>query len=295
LAETTLSGETRDEAAARSDQDFRAGRAFADLFWRPSDRFEVQAGVQHNRVDFGDAATSDKPLDPRIGFGFSPLEGQWLRAAYRTDSALPVSFTLAPITTAGLVPNDLPVGLGGRSETLALRWDAEWTPRVFTVVEYQHQTGRQLSIPIANTLDAFAIDRARVDWVAATGHLWLGSGIGVFGTVGATDSAIEEGAGAGFGVPLIPRHFARAGVTVLHPSRVKLTLAETYVGERIGAQGPLVLDDYWTTDASVSWETPDRRLLISATALNLFDAQYRLSPLVTGAGRTFAASLKARF
>jgi outer membrane receptor protein involved in Fe transport len=134
-----------------------------------------------------------------------------------------------------------------------------------------------------------------VDWVAATANLWLGSGIGVFGTVGATDTQIEAGEGAGFDVPFIPRTFARAGVTFVHPSRLRFTVAESYIGERAGTVRNVVLEDYWTTDASISWETPDRRLLISATALNLFDAEYRLSPLVSGTGRTFAASLKARF
>jgi tetratricopeptide (TPR) repeat protein len=292
----TFNGQTFSDRLDGSDsQPFRAGRAFADLFWRPSDRFEAQAGLQHNVVDLGAGSDADHDVNPRVGFGVSPFEGQWLRAAYRKDSALPVSFTLAPITTAGLVPNELPVALGGRWQTLALRWDAEWTPRFFTSVEYQRQEARALNVPIVNTLDTFGIDKAQVDWVAATANLWLGSGIGVFGTVGTADTEIVAGEGAGFDVPFIPRNFARAGITFVHPSRLRITLAETYIGERAGTRGTFVLDDYWTTDGSISWETPDRRLLVSATALNLFDTEYRLSPLVSGTGRTFAASLKARF
>jgi outer membrane receptor protein involved in Fe transport len=292
---TTTAGGAPNVAQTRDTGDFQAGRAFADLFWRPSDRFEAQAGVQYNVLDIDGATDDGSRILPRIGIGVSPFEGHWIRAAYRKESMLPVSFTLAPITTVGLVSNELPATLGGTWETMALRWDAEWSPRIFTAVEYQHQNARALDLPVASTLDTFPIDKASVDWLAATANVWLGYGIGVFGTIGATETEIEAGQGAGFDVPLIPRRFARAGLTFVHPSRVKFTLAETYIGERMGARGGLPLDDYWTTDASISWESPDRHLFVSATVLNLFETDYRLSPLVAGPGRTFAATMKTRF
>ena len=55
------------------------------------------------------------------------------------------------------------------------------------------------------------------------------------------------------------------------------------------------LDSYWTTDAAITWETPDRRLLVGLTALNLFDTRYDLAFNVPGPSRTFAATMKARF
>ena len=92
-------------------------------------------------------------ISPRVGAGVSPAEGQWLRAAY-IESAEPVlSQTLSPIATVGLIPNDLPAG--GQTETLALRWDAEWTPHFFTSVEYQRQSAHDLSVPILNTVENF--------------------------------------------------------------------------------------------------------------------------------------------
>jgi Flp pilus assembly protein TadD len=292
---TTRTGSAPNFAQTRDTGDFQGGRAFADLFWRPSDRFEAQAGVQYNVLDIDGSTDDGSRITPRIGIGVSPFEGHWFRAAYRKESLLPVSFTLAPITTVGLVSNELPATLGGTWETMALRWDAEWSPHIFTAVEYQHQNARALDVPVASTLDTFPIDKASIDWLAATANVWLGHGIGVFGTIGATETEIESGPGAGFDVPLIPRRFARAGLTFVHPSRVKFTLAETYIGERMGARGGLPLDDYWTTDASISWESPDRHLFVSATVLNLFETDYRLSPLVAGPGRTFAATMKTRF
>ncbi|MGO4571963.1 FecR domain-containing protein [Microvirga sp. 2TAF3] len=282
------------DTADRTDTDFSANRLYVDTFWRPSDRFEMQAGVQRTFTDIG-RQPSDTSVSPRLGIGISPLEGHWLRAAYRRDGDLPLAFTLAPVTTVGLVPNALPLALGGRMDTLALRWDAEWTPHVFTAVEYQRQDMRDLDLPVSNTFDTLAIGKARIERLAATANLWLGYGIGVFGTVGMTSTEIRSDEALGLDVPFISGHFARAGFTFVHPSRLKLTLVETFVGDRTGDLTGVKLDDYWTTDAAVTWETPDRRLLMGLTVLNLFDRNYELAPGIPGLGRTFAATLKARF
>ncbi len=273
---------------------FKAGRLYADGFWRPSDRFEMQAGLQRTVLDVK-GQRDDTTLAPRIGVGISPLEGQWIRASYQRDGNLPLIFTLAPLTTVGLSPNALPVSLGGHTDTLAVRWDAEWSPHFFTAVEYQRQDAQNLDLPISDTLQSLDIDKARIERIAATANLWLGYGIGVFGTVGATNSDIRSSEALGQDVPFIPGKFARTGVTFVHPSRIRFTLAETFVGDRKGNLQGLTLEDYWTTDAAISWETPDRRLFMGLTFLNIFDADYNLAPDVPGPGRTVAATLKARF
>ncbi|MBZ6075784.1 FecR domain-containing protein [Microvirga puerhi] len=290
-----LSRESRSaDTADRTDSDFSANRLYADLFWRPSDRFEAQVGVQRTFLDL-EHQPSDTLLSPRVGIAVSPLEGHWLRAAYRQEGNLPLSFTLSPISTVGLVPNVLPLAIGGRTDTLALRWDAEWTPHVFTAVEYQRQDVRSLDLPLSNTFDTLDIAKARIERLAATANLWLGYGIGVFGTVGMTTTEVRSDEAPGLDVPFIAGHFARAGITFVHPSRLRLTLAETFVGDRTGDLAGTKLDDYWTTDASISWETPDRRLLLGLTVVNLFDRDYELAPGIPGLGRTFAATMKARF
>ncbi|MGO4706752.1 FecR domain-containing protein [Microvirga sp. 2MCAF38] len=278
----------------RDSTDFQASRLYADGFWRPSDRFEMQAGIQRTVFD-AKASPSDVTVAPRVGFGFSPFEGQWLRASYQRDGNLPLIFTLAPLTTVGLTPNALPISLGGRTETATVRWDAEWSPHIFTAVEYQRQDARNLDLPISDTLQSLAIEKARIERLAATANLWLGYGIGVFGTVGVTNSEIRSDEALGHDVPFIPGKFARAGVTFVHPTRVRFTLSETFVGDRKGNFAGLDLKDYWTTDAAVSWETADRRLFMSLTFLNIFDEKYELAPDVPGVGRTVAATIKARF
>jgi outer membrane receptor protein involved in Fe transport len=67
------------------------------------------------------------------------------------------------------------------------------------------------------------------------------------------------------------------------------------VGDFKGDLAGREMDDYWTADASLTWETPDRRLLLGLSVLNMLDEQYEVAPNIPGTGRTFAASLKARF
>ncbi|WP_134500946.1 tetratricopeptide repeat protein, partial [Microvirga pakistanensis] len=276
-----------------SDATFKASRLYADLFWRPSDWFEAQAGIQRTTLDTD--AGDDSTVSPRLGIGISPVEGHWLRAAYRSDGIVPLAYTLSPVTTVGLVPNALPAALGGTVETLALRWDAEWSPYLFTALEYQRQDADNLDIGIPNTFDSIAVEKARIERVSATANLWLTHGIGVFGTVGTQSSEVRAGAGRGNDVPLMAENFARAGVTLVHPSRVKLTMAATYVGDFAGGLAGARLDDYWTADAFLTWETPDRRLLVELSVLNMFDEEFEVARDIPGPSRTFAAGVKARF
>ncbi|MFL5160720.1 MAG: FecR domain-containing protein [Microvirga sp.] len=287
------------QEASAFDSPFRGGRAYADLLWRPNDRFEAQAGIHRSFLDVKNA-NPDIWVSPRFGIGVSPLEGQWLRAAYIENADTYLSYSLAPTTTVGLIPNDTPAS--GPTKSLVLRWDAEWTPRVFTALEYQRQTLNDLNVPRINTLTSLDdIDKARAEWLAATVNVWLGHGIGVFGTVGGATSKILESSatpeprGVGEPVPYIPERFARFGMTFVHPSRLRFTLTQNFIGERSGSYENDRLDSFWTTDAALTWETPDRRFQVGLTALNLFDQRYDFGFDIPAPGRTVAASVKARF
>lgn len=301
-----------------------AVRGYGDVFWRPSDRFEVQAGGQYvysetdtrgeirtsnylnlPGIPFEQSVSRTVPVatnedsgnfDPRVGVAFSPVEGHWLRAAYRYDTVLPLGFTLSPLSTVGLIPNEVPTESGSRTETLMARWDAEWSPHFFTAVEYQRQDVDGLSLSVLNTLGSLDLDEGRIERISASANVWLGHGIGLFGTVAFTDTEnLTEGAAYGRPIPFVAERYAQAGFTFVHPSRLKFTLAQSYFGDITGTLDGQPLEDFWTTDASLTWETPDRRLLIGVTALNIFDETYEFAPNIPGTGRTIAASLKARF
>jgi outer membrane receptor protein involved in Fe transport len=167
---------------------------------------------------------------------------------------------------------------------------------VFTAVEYQRQDVRGLDLPIINTLDTIGLERGRIERVAATANIWLGYGIGLFGTVGATETEnLSPGENHGRPIPFVAERFARAGLTFVHPSRLKFTLVQSFFGGITGDLTGLPLKDYWTTDAALTWETPDRHLLMGLTMLNLFDNAYKFAPNVPGQGRTVAATLQVRF
>ena len=168
-------------------------------------------------------------------------------------------------------------------------------PHVFTALEYQRQTLQDLNILRIITVNLIEdIDVARSEWLAATVNVWLGHGIGVFGTIGGATSEILEGRGQGEPVPYIPDRFARAGVTFVHPSRLRFTLTQNYIGERSGSYENDRLDAYWTTDAAITWETPDRHFQFGVTALNLLDQDYEFGFYIPASGRTIAATIKAR-
>ncbi|TCR65383.1 FecR domain-containing protein [Bosea sp. BK604] len=307
FSRASLTGTIPDTGYSESDEtfdgtrsSFRAGRAYTNLQWQPSDRFQVEGGIQVLGLDLSTSA-SKTYVDPRIGVAVSPVDGQWLRAAWRRDTEAFSGFTLSPITTVGLIPNALPVQLGGSKETMALRWDAEWTKHIFTAVEYQSQRAGNLRLDFSDTLEGIDLRKARIDYLTATANIWLTHGIGVFGTVGMADSSTLDGSGAKVDVPFVPRRFARAGVTFVHPSRITFSVIENYIGERYDGVSGLKLDPFWTTDLTASYETPDRRFLFGLSLLNVFDKRYEqvaataTSEAIPGASRTIAGSIKVRF
>ncbi|MGO7258805.1 hypothetical protein ACCT32_35195, partial [Rhizobium brockwellii] len=95
------------------------------------------------------------------------------------DTGVP---TLAPVGILGLQPNQFSVGIEGYSDTVALQWDAEWTDRFFTSVEYQHQELHDFSIdfPLISlpAADSLPLSRGSVDRAAVTAHVALGYGFG---------------------------------------------------------------------------------------------------------------------
>ena len=96
-------------------------------------------------------------------------------------------------------------------------------------------------------------------------------------------------------LPYVPDWNGRLAFTYVDPRRFTLTLAETYLGDRLSSESGLSLDDAFVTDVSGSWESENRRIRIDAGVYNLFDEAIEVAPLVPTAGRLITASVKARF
>jgi outer membrane receptor protein involved in Fe transport len=207
---------------------------------------------------------------------------------------------LAPTDVVGLEPMVTPLDAMGQVDTLALRWDAEWSERFFTALEYQHQRLDSVSVDVPSSLLTVDVDEATIDRLALTANYWVGNGIGAFATVSWADSDASGGDVAdGSALPFLPDWYARAGFTYVHPSRVRATVQATYVGERDGSIGagiePVELDDFVTLDAVANWETLDRHLVLNLGVYNILDQDFDVAPGTPGWGRTFVGSAAIRF
>lgn len=115
-----------------------------------------------------------------------------IRGAYFNSIQDWFSYTLAPSSAVGLFPNDAPtvVGdfrppansapppsvLGSHSVTYVGRIDHEWSDRVFTAIEFQHQTHDELRAPVLDTLElSLGFDRDSFSVAPAFVHVGAGS------------------------------------------------------------------------------------------------------------------------
>ena len=263
-----------------------AARTYADATWEVNNDLRFQAGIYQSWFDSKDEKSNY--LDPRIGVAWAPFDGHWLRAYYREETQLPSDYTLSPISTVGLSPLSLPLSYESQSRTTAIRWDAEWNERFFTSVEYQRRTFDGLSLDIPGLLGTFDVSSGWINRSTIAANYWLGGGLGAFGSISLNDSKDTTPGFGGYEVPTVPQHVAQVGLTYVHPSRTTLKIAQTMV---VAAELP----SYSTTDASIGWKSPSGHLELNLQVLNIFDKDYDMVFNIPGPGRTFYASMKARF
>lgn len=276
------------------DADFTFGRAYVDALYDITPELKAEGGLFATVLD---GSGEIERLEPRVGLAWTPWQGHWLRAGYIRETEAATTTTLAPIGIVGLQPNQAPLDLGGYSDSFAARWDAQWTNRLFTSVDYQHQEFQDLAIVVPGSLSTVALEEGRIDRVSATANVWLGHGFGAFATIAFADSENQDPSSPSFGnsLPFVPDTAARLGLTWVNPANLRVTLAGTYVGPRAGDGAADQLDGYWTADAFLTWEPFDKRFELELSAYNLFDQDFEVAASTPGWGRTFIGSLKVRF
>ncbi|MCR6500722.1 TonB-dependent receptor [Shinella sp. CPCC 101442] len=282
--------------------DWRAARLYADATLDVSNDLKLQAGAYYSWFDSKSGTLEE--VDPRFGIAWTPVENHWLRAAYRRDTQYPVTQTLSPVSTVGLVPLSIPLFIQGEKDTTMVRWDAEWSDRFFTSLDYQHVTFDGSSIGAPGFASAFETATGEIDRVNVSANYWVGEGLGLFGSFTWYDSKDTTFlTGGDLPVPLVPDYVGQVGFTYVHPSRITFSLAQTFVGERTGVQGydldsgPFVIDidSYTTTDAALTWKSQTGHLELGLTLLNIFDNHVDMAFDVPGPRRSFLATLKANF
>ncbi|MEP9373588.1 FecR domain-containing protein [Mesorhizobium sp. KR1-2] len=288
-----------DISDARAELNMNVGKAYIDAIYDITPALKAEAGLFGTILQGDSSGTSFSRgrLAPRIGGAWAPAEGHWLRVAYIQETSAVDAATLAPVGVVGIQSNQIPLALGGYTDTFAARWDAEWSERLFTSLDYQHQSLHSLAIPIPGGIDTIDLTEGRINRFAATANYWIGGGFGAFATFAYADSKNEDGSSAYYGEPLpyVPETAARIGVTWVNPANFKMTLAGTYVGTRAGDVTGTRLSPYWTADAFATWEPLDKRFELQLAAYNLFNEQFEVGSYTPGWGRSFVGSLKVRF
>ncbi|WP_349437733.1 FecR domain-containing protein [Pararhizobium sp. A13] len=271
------------------------GRAYASVLAEITPSFKAEAALFATYLENGDSKI--ERLEPHVGLAWSPFEGQWLRAAYLREGAASDTPTLAPVGVLGIQSNQLDLALDGKVDTFAFRWDAEWTDRFFTSVDVQHQEFDSITTTLPYTVDTIAIDEGRLDRASLTANLWLGHGFGLSATIAANESS---GHGAVVGdtfdgaLPFVPDTAGRIALTWVNTNNIRATLAANYTGERLDNSGTR-LEDYWTLDAGVKWESFDKRIEVDLAAFNLLDEDFDIAYAIPGWGPTFKGTVKVRF
>lgn len=280
------------------DSRSRIGLAYMDVLQEVSPDLKLEYAL------FGtlnrDESETKTRLEPRLGVAWSPSDRHWLRAAFMRNGMDVSTPTLSPIGVLGIQPNRYGLD-GGHVDTAALQWDAEWNDRFFTSVEYQHQQLHDFTIGYPTTSlppsDSISLAEGSIDRASFTTNTVLGGGFGLSTTLALARSDNGDPGSAGFGgnLPFVPTTAGQVALTFVNEANVKVTLAANYVGERSGDEEGAVLDDYWTLDASLTFEPFDRRIAFEASAYNLLNEQFELTPGVPGWGPSFKGMMKVRF
>lgn len=284
---------------SEADSHVNLARAYVDVL------HEITPDLKGEYALFGTRMSGDgvdvSRLEPRFGLAWSPVQDQWLRAAFMRQSVDTGVPTLAPVGILGLQPNQFSVGVEGYADTVALQWDAEWTDRFFTSVEYQHQELHDFSIDLPlialPAVDSLPLSRGSIDRAAVTANIALGNGFGLSATYAYMESENKDPLEPNYGgsLPYIPKNSGQIALTWVNEAKVKATLAANYIGERDGDDLGTKLDDYWSLDAHLIWEPFDKRIALEAAAYNLLDEDFEITPGVPGWGRAFKGTLKVRF
>jgi tetratricopeptide (TPR) repeat protein len=279
----------------RSETEQTLGRVFAYGRWTPTPELRIDFGTGIVRAEDG-GPVPEVVLEPRLGIAWSPAEGHWLRAAIQRGAETPGNLTLAPTDTVGILADTLPLGAGGVATSYTARWEAEWTPHIFTSLEGQHQELENLSFAYPSAqLASVDVERGRTDRVTAAGNIWLTGGIGVYGSASLIRSEITEGIGEGKRIPFVPDWTARVGAVWVHPLQIRAQIERVWAGPQSSGPGLPGIDGFGTTNLAISWEPLDKRIALGFVIRNLFDEDYDSAFGVEAPGRLVAATASIRF
>ena len=263
----------------------------------------------------GGAKTSE--WNPRVGFAFKSGKLS-LRAAWQRWTQPASTSTLAPVATAGIPLDDRLVSSGGQATRRRVEVHGELDQATQLSGFYDHekvrnlgQLGVRIPVPqiqfvellrntqVINVASADLLegtpdfDAGRVEAAGLSVNRMLTKEFSLAAKyIRSRDSAtiyFKDDAGNivnsvdNARIPLIPRELFVLGMTWISPQRIYFSAQAVHrssrYADRENTPGALARAD-WTGAAGVFWETPDKRFIVGAGALDLWSKARKTSYLV---------------
>ena len=302
--------------AEQSNVAYLSGRRFfsptayfqTDLFWtdyrKHLDGEWLLFGVQQTLNADGqplDRKFRVRKLTPRLGFVFEPAKGQRLRLAWQ-DWVRPSSpGGLGPVATAGIPLDETFLRFGGRQKRGAAKWEAEWSPRLFTDVMVDSKRAdnldsydlslaenfanlariRQKSLTeitdfyagAANveTSNANMAGKAHADQLRLTANTIFTDTLSGSLAYTWTDSRMTLFNTVNGDRFYLPKDAVRMGLTWISPARWRLSFDAQWRSKAwslLDQAAPR--DPYWNGALSTYWESTDKRVGVAFFAKELF-------------------------
>ena len=281
------------DALVRSSSQSHA-RAFAHFRSRPGAKLTVDGG-------FAIGERADYYLGARYMIG----NRQAASAAFTSTVRTSAPFTLEPTAIAGLFADGAPSAIGSRTTAFVARWESQWSDRVFTSVEAQHQKHEQLLVPALGAFLSFVHSD-----LERPAYLFAGDGsmtrVTFTSNVLLTDSLALDAVAARSSSKhefYLPRNYGKAELVWSSRSGLRAAVATTYVGSRrdeyfeasADDDGARMLDPAWWLDGSIEWRSPHRRFEAGLHVYNIFGRTIDVYNRYPRFGRTAVATVSARF
>lgn len=247
------------------------------------------------------ASSTDTDLEYDLGIGVEPRTGHWVRLAASQGTTIKTPFTLAPTTTLGLKGGLVPTSQGTALKSQIARWDAEWSDKFFTALEFQNQSFGVLGYNTPDGRQRASVNDGSLQRITGSANYLLGGNWAAHANYTRVWSEGSRGARTGDPLPFVPDDTATLGIVWTHPKRVSVEVSGKYVGRQESAvfnftNGPGVpIGSYVTADVLARWEPYNKRCAFEAGLVNIFDNDFEVTEDVPAPGRTVVLKATARF
>ncbi len=291
-------------------------RAYADARYELGEKVILQGQIsflhEQNTVNIlANGTNEDSGIFFNVGAAYEPVQGQWLRGTISRQTADERPFSFAPIAAIGLKPLIAPVEQNARILSYMARWDAEWTPRLFTSVQYQKQDFGALFFEVPSGGIQLRGESSTLDRIELEANFLATDNLGIRANYAMVESRARQDFNqlgqatfgnpnsfvpAGSRIPFVPEATAQLGATwtVEAPIRLKTRVFADYFGPRTDDLD-ISLDGYVVFNTTANWQPFDRTVNVDLGVFNLFDKQVQDATGIPGPGRTISLSASMRF